>query len=69
LESQCRAFLGPRGIQQYSLTLSEPSLSNLRKGELLTVSISVPANANSLGTSWFYRQRNFVESVSILVEQ
>jgi TadE-like protein len=69
LESQCRAFLDPRGIKQYGLALSARSIANLRKGELLTVSVSVPAGANSLGASWFYRERNFVERVSILVEQ
>jgi Flp pilus assembly protein TadG len=69
LESQCRAFLTPRGVSQYAITISEPGLANLRKGQLLTVSISVPAKENSLGASWFYRDRNFVESVTILVEQ
>ncbi len=69
VQSQCQAFLAPRGISQYQVTLSEPVLTNLKKGQLLTVSVSVPANANSLGASWFYRERNFTESVTILVEQ
>lgn len=69
IESQCNAFLTPRGINQYQVSLSEPTLTNLRKGQLLTVNVSVPANSNSLGTSWFYREQTFLESVTILVEQ
>ncbi len=46
-----------------------PELSGLAKGDLLTVSVAVPANSNALSSSWFYRGQTFDESVSILVEQ
>ena len=57
-----------RKINDFQLSMSrDPEL--LIKGELLRVTVAVPADTNSLGISWFYRGRVFEESVAILVEQ
>ncbi len=67
VDSTSQSLLKNRGIHGWSLSLNPP-LTELHKGDLLTVCIAVPANENSLGTSWFYRGKTFRESVSILVE-
>ena len=64
---QCEAMMSNRKINDYQLSLScDPAL--LIKGDLLRVTVSVPADSNSLGISWFYRGRVFEETVAILVE-
>ncbi len=65
----CQSILASRGISNFSFALSVADLKQLRKGDLLKVTVSVPANTNSLSTSWFYRGKVFDESVVILVEQ
>lgn len=69
LQQLCATFMASRSVSQASVTLSVPDLSMLSKGDLLTVTVTVPANSNALSSSWFYRGRIFAESVSILVEQ
>ena len=64
---QCDAMMSNRKINDYRLSLScDPE--RLIKGDLLNVTVSVPADSNSLGISWFYRGRLFEEKVAILVE-
>lgn len=69
LEQLCATFMSNRSVSQASVSLSVSELAMLAKGDLLTVTVTVPANSNALSSSWFYRGRNFSESVSILVEQ
>lgn len=69
LQQLCATFMASRAVSQASVSLSVADLSSLTKGDLLTVTVTVPANSNALSSSWFYRGRTFAESVSILVEQ
>lgn len=69
LEQLCATFMSSRSVSQASVSLSVSELAMLSKGDLLTVTVTVPANSNALSSSWFYRGRTFSESVSILVEQ
>lgn len=69
LDRLCANFMANRSVSQANLGLSVADLTMLRKGDLLTVTVNVPANSNALSSSWFYRGRTFSESVSILVEQ
>lgn len=69
LEQLCATFMLSRSVSQATVSLSINDLSMLSKGDLLTVTVTVPANSNALSSSWFYRGRTFAESVSILVEQ
>ena len=68
ISAQCKSMLDRRRIQDYRLTLSTSDPKLLVKGELLKVTVSVPANANAFATSWFYRDREFDESVTIMAE-
>lgn len=69
LEQLCATFMSSRSVSRASVSLSVSDLAMLSKGDLLTVTVTVPANSNALSSSWFYRGRTFSESVSILVEQ
>ena len=69
IDRLCATFMSNRSISQATVGLSVVNLSTLTKGDLLTVTVTVPANSNALSSSWFYRGRTFSESVSILVEQ
>ncbi len=67
VQVQCDAMMTNRKINDFELSMSrDPEL--LIKGELLRVTVAVPADSNSLGISWFYRGRVFEETVAILVE-
>ncbi|MCA9131855.1 MAG: pilus assembly protein [Planctomycetales bacterium] len=69
IQLQCDAIMAHRHIQDYTLNLSVEDLTSLSRGDLLQVSVSIPANTNSLVTSWFYRDRVFDETVTILAER
>lgn len=69
LDRLCSTFMAGRSVSQATVSLSVDELSSLVKGDLLTVTVTVPANSNALSSSWFYRGQTFAESVSILVEQ
>jgi hypothetical protein len=65
----CDTLMTRRNVNGAVMSLSVDELSALSKGDLLTVTVAVPANSNALSSSWFYRGRTFSETVSILVEQ
>ncbi len=69
LDRLCATFMANRSVSQATVALSVEDLSTLRKGDLLTVTVTVPADSNALSSSWFYRGKSFTETVSILVEQ
>ncbi len=69
LDRQCAVILDGRNIRDYRLSMSVEDLASFVKGSVLEVKVAVPADANSLGISWFYRGRVFEETVCILVEQ
>ncbi len=69
LDRQCAAILESRNIKDFELSMSVEDPALFMKGDLLQVEVTVPADSNSLGISWFYQGRVFEETVSILVEQ
>lgn len=69
MQVQCDSVMSNRNVHNYSMQTSVSDPSSLARGDLFTVTVSVPANANSLVTSWFYRDRVFDEPVTILAER
>lgn len=65
----CQCFMANRSIRGSALEMSTADLATLKKGDLLTVAVEVPANENSMSVSWFYRDMRFKESVTILVDR
>lgn len=66
VQAQCDAILSERGFVNYSLNLSTPDFTLLRIGDLLQVTVSIPANANWFSSSWLYRNTKFDEFVVIM---
>lgn len=67
LQAQCDAIMTKRGLKDYSYWLSQ-GLESLNRGELLKVTIRIPADTNWFNLSWFYKGSNFDESVTIMVD-
>ncbi len=51
LEQLCATFMANRSVSQAGLSLSVADLDLLSKGELLKVTVTVPANSNALSSS------------------
>ena len=64
--AECSRVLQSRRIEGFEVHLPE-SLDE-EYGELLRIGVSVPADRNSLVTSWFYRGRIFTEQAVVMVE-
>lgn len=69
LERLCHSFMSSRSISSSRLNLSVEDLQKLEKGQLLTATVSVPADNNTLAISWFYRNQVFDETVTIMVDR
>lgn len=67
VELQCEEILDARFVEGYQIDV--PPLQGLVYGEKFKVSVSVPADHNSLVSSWFYRGRVFTEQVVVMVEK
>ena len=68
LQSQCDAILLGRGLNGYEFSCTPSNLSNLKYGEFLTTTASIPAQESTLLGSWFYQGKVFTESVTIMAE-
>ena len=67
LQAQCDAIMTERGLKDYSYWLSK-ELQLLNRGDLLKVTVRIPADTNWFNHSWFYKDSNFDESVTIMVD-
>ncbi len=68
VQTQFDLILTGRNIKEARLELNPSNLSNLRYGDILTVTVSAPADSNSLVGSWFYQGKTLTESVKIMAE-
>ncbi len=68
LVDQCDLILQGRRIKGYSFSCEPFDPSTLKYGDLFKTTIRVSADENDLLGTWFYRDRIFVESVSIMAE-
>ncbi len=69
VQDQCDVFLTGRKIKNYTLTSNPVDPTSARYGELLTMTVQVPAKENALVGSWFYANKVFSESVTIMAER
>lgn len=68
LQDQCDVLLQRRNIRSYQFSCSPDNPAMLEYGELFTTTVQAPASANALVGSWFYQDKTFSESVSIMAE-
>src|SRR5262245_1428073 len=55
VQTKCNAILKDRKIQGSQITVSPSSISSLKPGDYINVSVSAPCNANSLVPTTFFR--------------
>lgn len=67
VEAQCELLLEDRGIAGYSVGMSADP-ATLDRGSLLTVTVEVPCNRNSLVAAVLYQDKRLVESMVMRVE-
>lgn len=68
ISTQCDLILSGRNVKQGTLQLTPTNLASLQFGDILTVTVSAPADSNSLVGSWFYQGKTLTESVRIMAE-
>ncbi len=68
MKDQCILVLENRKIAGYEFSCNPPNLEDLQMGDLLTVTIAIPAEPNALVGSWFYTKKTISASVSIMAE-
>jgi hypothetical protein len=68
LQDQCDVLLLGRKLKDYKMTCTPSDLSTLSFGDNLTVTVDIEAASNALIGSWFYTNKTFTESVTIMAE-
>jgi Flp pilus assembly protein TadG len=65
---QCDLILLPRNINNYQFSCVPADPATLTYGDLFKVSIQIAAKDSSIVGTWFYRNKIFIESVTIMAE-
>lgn len=65
---RCNDMLGARGVASSSVTLSPPDVSQVPRGERITITVSAPCAANSFLPSWFFDDRSLVARCTMVKE-
>lgn len=68
IDTQCELILNGRNVRGGSLQLDPANPASLRFGDILTVTVSAPADRNALVGSWFYQGKTLTETVKIMAE-
>lgn len=68
MDTQCNLILNGRNIKGGSLQVSPLNPATMQFGDVLTVTVSAPADRNSLVGSWFYQGKTLTETVKIMAE-
>lgn len=65
-EIPCRDVLKARGITHYKIDITPQSTGDLKPGQLITVTVSAPADAYAMGSSMFLKNRTIVANVTVV---
>ena len=67
-DAQVRAeqILAARSIDGATITFTPANPETAERGQLVTVSVSAPAAANSIGLDWFFEDRTVLTSVKMV---
>ena len=68
LQDQCDMVLLGRNVRGYKISCDPPDPTSLHYGDLFKVSIQIAAKDNAIVGSWFYQNKIFTESVTIMAE-
>jgi Flp pilus assembly protein TadG len=67
-QARCDEIINQRSIHGASVTLTPANVSNVPKGQPISVSISAPCDANTLIPPWFYGGRTLTVSTTMVKE-
>jgi Flp pilus assembly protein TadG len=65
-ENRVVQVLSARSIDQSTITFSPANPDAVVRGQMVTVSISVPVSANSIGLDWFFDNQTVTASICML---
>lgn len=68
MRDQCDLILDGRNIRSYVFSCDPADPSLLKYGDILTTRVQVSCKDNALIGSWFYRNKQLNETVSIMAE-
>ena len=68
LQSQCDLILLGRNIRGYRLTCVPEDPKSLKYGDFFKTTIQIAAQDSAIVGTWFYRNKVFTESVTIMAE-
>ena len=68
LQDQCDMVLLGRNVRGYQFSCAPADPTTLQYGDLFKVTIQIAAKDNAIVGSWFYQNKIFTESVTIMAE-
>jgi hypothetical protein len=68
LQDQCDMVLQSRNIRGYQFSCVPNDPATLKYGELFRASVKIAAKDSSIVGTWFYRDKTFIETVTIMAE-
>lgn len=68
LQAQCDMILQGRGLENYTFATQPSDPSTLEYEDNFKVTVSIPASEAAIVGSFFYQNKTFTESVTIMAE-
>jgi Flp pilus assembly protein TadG len=68
VQTACNQVLTDRRIQGTTVTLTPASISSLKPGDFIDVTVSAPCNSNSLVPTTFFRGKTLSVKASMMIE-
>lgn len=66
--NRCNQIINEREVDSASISITPSDVSNVARGERLTVTVSAPCDANAILPLWFYNGRTLSVSTTMVKE-
>jgi hypothetical protein len=66
--ARCNQIITQRSVNQASISINPPDVSNVERGQPITVTVSAPCEANVIIPPWFYQGRTLSASTTMVKE-
>jgi hypothetical protein len=68
VQTTCNAILKDRKIQGSQITVNPTSISSLKPGDYINITVTAPCNANSLVPTTFFRGKTLSATATMMIE-